>query len=703
MTDNQKHDGTHDDDHQQSGRGFSRRGFLGAGAGGLASAVVVGTGLRPAGAAVAPAGAYVPQGALSAADPHAATAALSPRVAARRAAREGLGVKILPLDRATFRPGARFDLRVEVTGVDPESSRIRITVEGPSGPVPLLTGDPVRTSNLPDSVEVEYEGLSYPDAGTFTVSVNVNSRTGRGVGSVTHEVLALDAPARPAKNVIFFLGDGMGAAPITAARILSKGITEGKYNGLLEMDRMDYRGLVMTSGDDSIATDSANSMSAYMTGHKSSVNAMGVYVGNSQDPDDHPRVETLAEILKRTRNMAVGVVTTSEIQDATPAAVWAHTRRRAEYVDIMDQALLPEQMPDVLLGGGRASLLPRSTPGSRRQDERNLIEEFQDEGFAYAADRNQLSAALGGNPEKLLGLFHNGNLNVYVDREVTRDAAVLGQFPDQPTLMEMTEAALEVLSRRDEGFMLMVEAASIDKMSHPLDGPRAVYDTIEFDQALGVAKRWAEANGDTLVVVTADHNHSMSIVGTHDRRDDPTPDRQGNGVYAEAGFPTYTDTNGDGFPDDPNPDVQLFFGWSNHPDHSDDFQHNARFAQPALIDATGRAVDNPARDPGALVQIGNLPYNQTNCVHTVEDVYVIASGAGAAKFNGVLDNTEVFHAMVDALGLEIPQVAGASARAASATTTAAPVTPAPATPAPATPAPAAPAPAATRVPARSRG
>jgi len=244
-------------------------------------------------------------------------------------------------------------------------------------------------------------------------------------------------------------------------------------------------------------------------------------------------------------------------------------------------------------------------------------------------------------------------MNVYLDRQHSPDPDVLGEFTDQPGLVEMTQAALGVLERRDEGFFLMVEAASIDKMEHPLDGPRAIYDAIEFDQAIGAAKAWAADRGDTLIVVTADHNHSMSIVGTHDKREDLTPDRESNGVYADAGFPTYVDSNGDGFPDDPSPDVQLFFGWSNHPDHADDFEHNELFAQPALLDENGVAVPNPERDPGALVQVGNLPLNQTNCVHTVEDVLVFASGPGAGGFNAVLDNTEIFHRMVDALGLVV--------------------------------------------------
>lgn len=629
--------------------GFSRRGFLGAGAGGVASAVVLGSGISPAAANPNGSGPG-PRGPMREADPHDAVARHS--TAPTFGADAGTAVRILPINRATFRPGATFDLRVEAVGVDQASTEIRIDVRDQRGPVSILIGEPVRTSAAAGSVEVTYVGLSYPTVGDFTVTASVKSSAGANGAVVTHSVVAQKTAGRPAKNVIFFLGDGMGGPAITAARILSKGMTEGRYNGMLEMDQMDFRGLVTTSGVDSIATDSANSMSAYMTGHKSSVNAMGVYVGNAADPNAHPKVETVTEILKRSRNMAIGVVTTAEIQDATPAAVWAHTRRRGEYQAIMDQALTDGQMPDVLLGGGRASLLPKGTAGSRRTDTRNLITEFQAEGFAYASTRTELKDVVEDRPDKLLGLFHTGNMNVYIDREITK--ANSSAFPDQPTLMEMTEAALGVLSQRDEGFFLVVEAASIDKMEHPLDGPRAVYDCIELDQAVGIAKRFAEENGDTLIVVTADHNHSMSIVGTHDARSTVTPDRQANGVYAEAGFPTYSDSNGNGFPDNPSPDIQLFFGWSNHPDHRDDFQHNPQFVSPSQVDATGAAFPNPSRDPGAVVQVGNLPSDQTSCVHTVEDVYVIASGPGSAAFNGVLDNTDIFHRMMDALHLNIP-------------------------------------------------
>jgi alkaline phosphatase len=629
--------------------GISRRSLLQAGGSGVASAVVVGL----AGGAVVCAGPAAgapatprPVGDLTRVEPHA--------FAGRRPGAPVTGVanpriRILPITNAKFRAGARFDLRVEAGQVDPATARIEITVTGGRGPVPILTGTPQRTSSVEGSLEVTYRDLVYPSAGRHLVAVRVVSGAETLTASVVHEVVGTAQGGKRAKNVIFFLGDGMGAAAVTAARLLSKGMAEGRYHGLLEMDTMDHRGLVTTSGVDSIATDSANSMSAYMTGHKSSVNAMGVYESNAGDVTAHPRVETMAELLKRTRNMAIGVVTTAEVQDATPAAVWAHTRRRSEYAMIMDQALRPAQRPDVLLGGGLASLLPKSQTGSKRSDERNLVTEFQNAGYTFAQNRAQLRSAAAGRPRKLLGLFHPGNMNVYLDRQLVRRPEVLGTWTDQPTLMEMTEAALRSLEQHHDGFFLMVEGASIDKMEHPLDGPRAAYDTIEFDQAIGVARRWAGRRDDTLIVVTADHNHSMSIIGTHDRR--KAAGRAGNGVYAAAGFPTYADTTGDGFPDDPNPEIGLFFGWSSHPDHTDDFECDPVPAQPALIDTTtGRAVDTPADDPGAELQTGNLPFTETNCVHTVEDVAIVASGPGSERFNRVLDNTEVFHAIIDAIG-----------------------------------------------------
>ncbi len=144
----------------------------------------------------------------------------------------------------------------------------------------------------------------------------------------------------------------------------------------------------------------------------------------------------------------------------------------------------------------------------------------------------------------------------------------------------------------------------------------------------------------------------MSVVGIHDRT--RGAGREVNGIYADAGFPNFVDSNGDGFPDDPDPTRTLFVGWSNHPDFHDDYAMDAKFIEPAMLPTgqTSGAVPNPARDPQAELQIGNLPTSQPNCVHVVDDVWIVASGPGSEKVNGVLDNTEVFFVITNALGID---------------------------------------------------
>jgi alkaline phosphatase len=577
-------------------------------------------------------------------------------------------LRVVPIHRAKFLVGQRFDLRVEAENIDPADVRIEVTMDN-GGAEQVLRDPPVRSSARPTSLEATWRQVAFARPGSYRLQATLVAGGQTVTRTVSWEVVAADPRGPKAKNIILFIGDGMGQAAITAARIVSKGIIEGKYNDLLEMDRMEVYGHVTTSGLDSIATDSANSASAYATGHKAETNAMGVYPDNTPDDDlDNPRVENIVEMVKRARGMAVGLVTTTDVTDATPAAFFAHTRRRARYRAIAAQALEPERFIDVYMGGGYDKFLPASTPGSHPEtkDERNLLEEARAQGVRVVTSRTELRAALSERPRRLWGLFRPGNMNVYLDREVFRDPRVLGgrtgldpkelvggPWLDQPTLWEMTEAALSVLEQNPNGFFLMVEGGSIDKQEHPLDWQRAVWDTIEMDKALGLAKRWAARRGDTLIIVTADHNHSMSVVGTHDR--ERGTGRAGNGVYDGAGFPNFVDSDGDGFPDDPNPSRTLFIGWSNHPDHRDAFQIQERPLEPALIDtAARRAVPNPNRDPDAELQTGNLPFDQTNCVHTVDDVVIYASGPGAARFGGLLDNTEVFFAMADALGLQLP-------------------------------------------------
>jgi alkaline phosphatase len=419
---------------------------------------------------------------------------------------------------------------------------------------------------------------------------------------------------------------------------------------------MEATGYVLTSGYDSIATDSANSASAYATGHKSVVNAMGVYADNTSSTEDDPRVENIVDILQRSRNMAIGLVSTAEIEDATPAAMIAYTRRRANYQSIIDQML--QRQPEVLMGGGSAYFIPKSVAGSRRDDERNVLEEFRGAGYSVVANRTELNTI--GTPQKLLGLFHPGNMNVWIDRNYTRDPAVLGPYTDQPDLLQMTQKALDVLSTnskgRQNGFFLMVEAGSVDKQYHPMDWERGTADLIEFDQALAVAKGFAAKRGDTLIIAIADHGHSISVYGTYDTTRGPgNPDAIG--VYDQARFPTYEDRNGDKFPDNWTPSRVLAVGFGNHPEYRDDFLFNPRPVSPTVRDpnapqGTERYIPNPQRDPQGVLFGPNIPSNQAVEVHSIDDAPLFASGPGAAYFRGAHDNTDIFIGMMNALNVD---------------------------------------------------
>jgi len=648
-------------------RRVSRRGAFKAGTATAATVVITGVGLQRGSSAARAAALRPPQPLLlEAQDPHALVGQWSLAQEARARQQQGgpPRLTILPIDRAKFLAGARFDLRVEAENVDPSTAQIAVSIDN-GGTAQLLAAEPLRSSAKESSLEAMWREVAFKTPGNYTLTATLTDADQTLSQTVNWQVVAADTNGKKAKNVILFIGDGMGQAPITAARIVSRGMTQGKYNGFLEIDTMDVYGHVTTSGMDSIATDSANSASAYATGHKTAVNAMGVYPDNTEDPNDDPRVENLAELLKRSRDMAIGLVTTSDVTDATPAAFFAHTRRRSQLAYIAAQAFEPERAPDVLMGGGYDKFIPQGD-GSSRTDDRDLTAEAAAGGYSVVTTRAELAAAKGA--KKLLGLFRPGNMNVYMDREVLRDPAVLGSaapglspkvlaggpWLDQPTLWETTAAAIDTLAQNSNGFFLMVEGASIDKQEHPLDWQRAVYDLIEMDQALGYAKRWAKSRGDTLIVVTADHNHSMSVVGVHDRS--KGTGREGNGVYDAAGFPNFTHSNGDVFPDDPNPSRTLFMGFSNHPDFRENYDVNLPGPlEPALIDAsTKTAQPNPELAPDAELQIGNLDPTQTNCVHTVDDIAIFAAGPSAQRFAGLLDNTEVFHGIVDALGLKVP-------------------------------------------------
>src|SRR5499426_1927078 len=291
---------------------------------------------------------------------------------------------IYPIDRADILVGSRFDFKVEFAG-RADAAKIAVTVNGEDhqkvfGKAAVF----IEREDGKDQSALILRDVVLTQPGDYRVRVT----DGTQAREVAWTVYATGA--RKAKNVILFIGDGMSPAHRTAARILSKGITEGKARGKLAIDDMPHMAMVATAGSDSIITDSANSASAYATGHKSAVNAMGVYADRTSDPFDDPRVENITSLVQRRSGMAVGIVTNTEIEDATPAAMVAHTRRRAEYDRIVDH--LFNAKPDVILGGGRANFLPRSVQGSKRKDEADFVARFREAGYAYATTAGELKS-----------------------------------------------------------------------------------------------------------------------------------------------------------------------------------------------------------------------------------------------------------------------------------------------------------------------
>jgi alkaline phosphatase len=572
-------------------------------------------------------------------------------IAIAMAASAGSAQTVYPIDRADILSGARFDFKVEFAGLA-DASKISITLNGKDyAQVFGKAGTFVEREAGKDQSALLLRDVSLGDAGVYNIRVTDGAETRELRWNV------YDTGPRKAKNVILFIGDGMSPAHRVAARLLAKGIAEGKALGKLAIDDMPHMALVATAGSDSIITDSANSASAYATGHKSAVNAMGVYADRTPDPLDDPRVETVTSLAQRRQDMAIGIVTNTEIEDATPAAMVAHVRRRAEYDRIVEQYFAAK--PDVLMGGGRANFLPKSENGSRRRDESDFVAQFRAAGYTLALTGPEMvSAAKDPGTTKLLGLFTLGNMDGALDRKFLKGGTV-GKFPEQPDLTEQVGAALEVLSKNSSGFFLMVESGMIDKYTHLLDMERAVYDTIMLDNAVRLARDWAAAHGDdTLILVIADHNHPIGLLGTIDddmTKETPAPLRERVRVYERAGFPNYPAPNAEGYPARVDVSRRLALFSASLPDHYETLRpklDNPNEPTVAGKDANTYVANERYKSvPGAALRLGNLPAMINADVHSGEDVILTATGPGSERVRGQMDNTEVFRVIAEALGL----------------------------------------------------
>lgn len=462
-----------------------------------------------------------------------------------------------------------------------------------------------------------------------------------GLLAGTASLFAAQVHAADAKNLIFFLGDGMGPVTVTSARIYG-----GEKAGLeipeqykLSMEQLRYAARVRTYSQDAQTTDSAPGMAGYITGSKSKNEVI------SMSPDTHANgpdgsayqsggdstcpasgngtpVDTLLEIMKAD-GRGTGVVSTTRITHATPATAYAHVCNRNAENTIAAQmvpggagynAKLGEDGLDVVLGGGRRHFLP-DTAGGNRHDARDLLSEMQAGGYQYVSTGSELAVVNTATTDKLLGLFNSSDLNYELDR--------VKNSVDEPSLAQMTEAAIDVLARNEKGYFLLVEGGRIDHALHGTNAKRALEDTLAFDAAIEKALEKVDL-ADTLIVVTADHDHVMAFNG-YPRIANPI---LGLLHSYQGGDEPATDADG-------KPFTTLVFG-------------NGGGARQAIRDDLG-TVDTQADD--YLQEVGvklGTPGSET---HGSGDVMLFADGAGSQRMKGTIDNVDVFDRLRAALGL----------------------------------------------------
>ncbi|MEK5389137.1 alkaline phosphatase [Margalitia sp. FSL K6-0131] len=321
-----------------------------------------------------------------------------------------------------------------------------------------------------------------------------------------------------AKNVILFVGDGMGAAHREAIRLATVGL-----KGELEMNSMPVAGLVHTSSLTPV-TDSAAAATAMASGVKTYNGAVGVD-GNKKS------VKTILEMAEEA-GKSTGLVTTSQITDATPAAFGAHVTDRSKQSEIAKQYLENSKV-DVLLGGGEDFWYPAGIPGAfedhpakdpseqSKGTQGNLVEKAKSLGYQYVTSTEELKKS---KSKKLLGLFANEEM---FEQRPEGEGDLYNPVVSLP---DMTKKAIDTLSANKKGFFLMVEEEGIDEFSHENNAEKMLKAGQELDKSVKIAKDFAKKHPDTLVLVVADHEcGGLTIEEVNDK------DESGDGISKEDG------------------------------------------------------------------------------------------------------------------------------------------------------------------------
>jgi len=445
-----------------------------------------------------------------------------------------------------------------------------------------------------------------------------------------------------AKNIVLFVADGHGVASVTASRIYQgqqRGET-GEENVLAMEDysNFPYLALSKTYNHNTQTPDSAGTMTAIVTGVKTKQGVLSVSKDVARGDCEAAQKAELTTVLELAEQigLSTGIVSTARLTHATSAANYAHAADRA-YED--DSNLTDEQKAagcrdiarqmielgdrggdglEVALGGGRINFFPESVTDpenpnktGRRLDNRNLAEEWtQQANSAYVWNQSEFDQINPLQVDRLLGLFNPSHMEYELDR--AQDAG------GEPSLSEMTEKAIQILERNPKGYFLQVESGRVDHAHHGTNAARALEDAVAFDAAVAQAVEMTDPQ-ETLVIVTADHSHTLTLAGYAQRGNPILGLVRGVDGQGEPTTEFSPDLTGKPYP---------ILGYANGPSAALD-------NPPALTDA--EATDPDYLQP-SLVPLGSE-------THSAEDVAIYARGPWAHLFQGTVEQNYIFHVM----------------------------------------------------------
>ena len=467
-----------------------------------------------------------------------------------------------------------------------------------------------------------------------------------------------------ARNVILFIGDGFGATQ------MSLGV---KYARLIEQRELNIDSLMQDGNTgyslplpfDNIVIDSAAAATQMATGQLARNDMLGL------DPDGYP-IETIVEWAHK-RGLGTGLVTNVRITHATPAAFAVHQSSRYNSEQALADDILQDGDVDVLLGGGARAMVPagswvsQALPGipkeldgkSVREDAVNRVEELADQGYAIASDASSLREA-ARHATKLLGMFSASHLPYVTDRQNLNASSV-------PTLAEMTGAALDILSRHDEGFFLLVEGGRIDFGGHANDAGTMLHEILDLDVAIGRALEFQHRHPDTLVLVTGDHGTGgFSFTDATFGIPDDLPLESGIVYQPEWGYPTrkhlellgrqsasYTYILQQAGTDSEKL-IELVLAHAGIEMTMDEAEEALTRAEDGLPGTKAFRRYNDDTDDAASALLGLALAEHSFVVwstgeHTSDPVPTYGRGPGAEKLRGIYPNTHIYSVMREAL------------------------------------------------------